>query len=788
MPDIPITILTAANGTPLCKSATMSYPNVFKFTSEETTINNTREFCALIKQAAKQQKCLLKGQLKAPLNKQSRAGSTDRDEPTQWICLDLDGVDLPDVSTFIHTLPEAFHTVSYIQQESASLGTKPGLRYHLFMLLKQTASPTILKAILKHINATIPILLDQITLGRGDSNILKYPLDITTCQNDKLLYIAPRSDKPATKKHIQHIKKTDDLLDIDKIHYRPAADKKTLLTCKNKLRKEAGLPTRRETTKVVDGKELFTAVDEALIDEIKTDNGFVRFNLKGSISKSFRYYHPKNNYEYIHSFGDDETLYMTRSFFPAYYRSCTGKSIEHEGKEYFAVRDVNTDRYYTVITSGNEIDDIRVTGSARKATDFCLEHGNKCDYIPTWNVICAFTSDTQINKETKYINTYRKSNYLMQATDTQKKPPAFIHKVVKHMLGDDADAVERFYNWLAVITQKGMRTQTAWLLHGTTGTGKGLICDYVIRPLIGGQYTSKVRLSDFSERFNDFMSDKLILFVNEAQMSSMDRQKAGSAINNIKDCITDETIRVEGKNRKTVDQKNNCNLLFSSNQHDPIEIEANDRRINVPPRQEEQLVSITSESDRQTIVTGKELQQFANYLMFRAADTQIAHTTIDTRAKSQVQEATMDTHRALIYQLSHGDFSKMVRELNTFEIIDLNELSKFGVITLGNKAITYHKIITRMVDSSTTKKRINLSRAELLVLFYCLLGYIPASVYKFSAHLNRNGTPLKNIRINGKQTQGIGPIQFSASKETLQIYNDYTQHKDTNIVSITGNS
>jgi len=273
-------------------------------------------------------------------------------------------------------------------------------------------------------------------------------------------------------------------------------------------------------------------------------------------------------------------MYATRTFFPAYYRSLTK---QHEGKEYFAVRDMNTDQYYTVIINNGDVEYLRPTGSAKKAMDFCLEHGNKYDYIPTWNVVCDFANNTTFNRAEKYINIYTRSDYIQQATTPRAKPPALINRVILHMLGDDLGVLEHFYNWLAVIAQKGMRTQTAWLLHGTTGTGKGLVCDYIIRPLIGAQYTSKVRLSDFAERFNSFMSSNLILFINEAQMSALDARKAGSAISNIKDCITDDVVRVEAKNKTTADSKNSCNLLFSSNQHDPIEIETNDRRINVAP-------------------------------------------------------------------------------------------------------------------------------------------------------------------------------------------------------------
>ena len=780
MTKFTVNTLAASDNTPLCKTATTSYPNVYRFNSASYSINDIEELYEVIKHTAKHNQCLIKGILNRELQNEPRAGATVSDDPTRWICLDLDGVELPEVEDFIALLPKAFHNTSYVLQESASLGEKTGLRYHIFMVLNEDTSPIILKAILRSLNASIEVLFEGTTLGRGDGNILRYPLDITTCQNDKLLYVAPRADKKARKTHIQFIEKRSKTVNISKVPFNPAADKAKLTRRKTALRKAAGLPTKKFTTRVVDGKDLITNVDEAVIGEMKKDNGFVRFNLVGSESKSFRYYHPEDNFEYIHSFGDEETMYATKDFFPDYYKQCVNnattvsKEREHTGKDYLAVRDRNTDRYFTVIVNGGTVEDIRVVGSARKAIDFCKEHGNKLDYIPTWDVMCDFQTNVQFDRHTKFINLYKPSQYMLNAEEAHE-PPGIIHRVVQHMLNYNDDVVEHFYNWLAVLIQYGIRTQTAWLMHGTTGTGKGLICDFVLRPIIGAEYTSKVRLDDFAGRFNEFMSDNLLLFINEAQMSSMEDRKAGAAISNIKDCITDDMVRMEGKGRTTVDVYNNCNMIFSSNQHDPIEIESNDRRFNVANRQEKQLKEVMNDEDRDALVEGKYLQEFANYIMSREADVARARTAIKTEALTNVQEATMDTHRALVHHIVHGHADSLIMELDTFMTTDLNELADLGVQTLGPDAVTYRSIIDRTVQSYKENLPINISRDELLVLFFCLLGYKPTSVRKFSAHINRKGVQLKNLRINGRQVQAIGPIQFTVSDDMLEDYVEFNK-------------
>ena len=62
------------------------------------------------------------------------------------------------------------------------------------MLLEDEVVPTQLKEWLLHLNLTVPILRSHIRLNKAHT-VLRWPLDITACQNDKLLYIAPPVSK-----------------------------------------------------------------------------------------------------------------------------------------------------------------------------------------------------------------------------------------------------------------------------------------------------------------------------------------------------------------------------------------------------------------------------------------------------------------------------------------------------------------------------------------------------------------------------------------------------------------
>ncbi len=179
-------VFSIDNGGDLIKS---SYPMVKNFTSHEEQFNTIEELHAAIMRHAATNHCLLKGQLDRPLVNESRAGHTNSELSTEWIVLDNDN--LHDMSPREMLELTGIGDVDHIVQYSASSGVVPGHNgYHLFLLLDREYTPKELKLWLKDKNLTTPQISQHIKLAA--SNVaLKWPLDISVCQNDKLIYIAP---------------------------------------------------------------------------------------------------------------------------------------------------------------------------------------------------------------------------------------------------------------------------------------------------------------------------------------------------------------------------------------------------------------------------------------------------------------------------------------------------------------------------------------------------------------------------------------------------------------------
>ena len=318
---------------PLCKTFSIvkdkliasSYPDVSRFSSTEHLVDTPQQLYQAISATAEAGHCLVKGLIATPLRKASRSGSTSPTTPTEWICLDVDG--LPGVNTakaFLRRLGAPFNSTSCVIQYSASMGIKSNaLRCHLFFLLDKPTTPEHLKRWLRATN--LRLFREHITLNKT-GHALRWPLDITTCQNDKLLYVAPPELKPGVTCTFQGERIT--LLEsrhpkLSYTFHSPPDLEVDQENLRNELRLAQGLLALKSTDyQLIDfGGELINAL--ALTNETyevtgqHTSNGFVHLNLNGG--DSLAYYHPEGKPEIIKNFKGEDPIY-TPIMIPDYYK------------------------------------------------------------------------------------------------------------------------------------------------------------------------------------------------------------------------------------------------------------------------------------------------------------------------------------------------------------------------------------------------------------------------------------------------------------------------------------
>ncbi len=130
--------------------------------------------------------------------------------------------------------------------------------------------------------------------------------------------------------------------------------------------------------------------------------------------------------------------------------------------------------------------------------------------------------------------------------------------------------------WLAYpIQHPGAKMATALVLHGPQGTGKNLFFESIMA--IYGEYGRIVDQAAVEDKFNDWASRRLFLIADEV----VARMELYHTKNKLKSLITGEWIRINPKNIGAYDERNHVNLVFLSNETQPLVLERDDRRYTV---------------------------------------------------------------------------------------------------------------------------------------------------------------------------------------------------------------
>jgi Family of unknown function (DUF5906) len=458
------------------------YPNAFAFTSLEEDVPDIKAFHAALVKHAASGACLLKGELQRPLVNESRAGSTNPASTTQFICLDIDGLPSTYGTPAVTITPDFLltalnlHNVSHVLQWSASQGLDGGatLRLHIFMMLASPVAAHILKQWLIQLNHTTPLLHDAMGLTKT-GNSLTWALDITACQNDKLLYIAP----PVFKGMRSPMGKTPRISLVTRAYptftfplTTHSTETNKALTAKRvlELREIAGLPARKFTYKAVSGTEILVKPDVCTITETRTERGFTYFNLNGG--DSWAYYHPEDRADIIYNF-KGEPAYLTKELLPDYWDQLTAQASRttSQGTTYLIFLDKASSTYYrgTYDTATDHLD-LHAAKNETQLRHFAEQYGVPLgSYIPEWDMTFNPHDNVRVDFTNRTINTFQLTPYMKATSKKVIKCPPTILRIIHHALGSDSECTEHFINWVAFILQERTRTLTAWVLHGTEG-------------------------------------------------------------------------------------------------------------------------------------------------------------------------------------------------------------------------------------------------------------------------------------------------------------------------------
>jgi hypothetical protein len=751
--SVPLTKTFSKKGSELVKTP---YPFVWEFTSIEENIGSLGDLCTALRAHAAVGHCLLKGEIKRPLIKESRAGSTDTNSPTEWAVLDLDG--LPEqhagstltIDLFLQAL--GLGDISYIVQWSASYGLQnKKIRAHIFFLLDRGYAAPLLKQWLVHLNHSVDLLRSTMSLTKT-GNAISWPLDISACQNDKLIYIAPPvlkgvKDPLTTDKRIALVKRKHERLSITA---KFSSERNRELTDKrlDELREAEGLSKKKTKTKMHGSVEVLKNPDQCTITEMKSERGFVYFNLNGG--DSWAYYHPETNPEFILNFKGEPT-YLTKELLPDYWSEVCSQTVRtgSDGTTYLAFCDRKTAAYFIgTYSAKDDVLDLNPAKTPTQVRDFAKQVGMPLgDAIPYWDLVFDPHSTQRVDFQAKTINLFSPSEY-MKAKPSGKvvtQVPKTILRVITHALGGPDDKLlNHFLNWCAFIIQRRAQTKTAWVLHGVPGTGKGILCTNILRPLLGAQHTTMRRMEELNEIYNQYMRNSFLVVVDEVQTSALQNEQGAMA--KIRNFITEPMITIRAMYANAPEVPNFTNWIFNSNMPDPVMIPKNDRRMNVGKYQTQPLQITTKEVEEQI---PKELQTFYEYLMQFPLDEVAARTFIDTADRTtmiHISEASIDT---VADKLLGGAFDFFMDQLPA----GINYLTdNISLNRLANYKHTLAELIKR-TDPATGK--CNISREEVRVIFDFVIGGMPNTPNKFTSLLKHHRVHIEKVWLDNHTVSGL---------------------------------
>lgn len=732
------------------------YPLTWEFTSHDEEIETISDLFDQLKAHAALGHCLLKGKIERPLVKESRAGSTKTQDATGFVVLDLDGLpaDHEGAPVTIERLLDAMGLagVSYVVQWSASYGIADNaLRAHIFMLLDKPYAAPLLKQWLIQLNHDTPMLRAAMGLTKT-GNSISWPLDVSTCQNDKLIYISPPrlkgiKDPVAKGKRIELVLHKKAALSLSgQIN---STDKNKQLTHKrlNELRDEAGLPSRKYTYRMHGATEILVKPDSAVITDMKQERGFVYFNLNGG--DSWAYYHPENNPDFIYNFKGEPT-YLTKELLPDYWAQLSETPrVSTSGELYLAFCDRRSGAYWRgTYNQATDVLDITQAKNETQVRHFAKQFGVPLpDYIPEWELEFDPHDNVRVDPANRTINLFQPTSYML-ATPSPKaarQVPKTILRVISNALGDDPAVVEHFINWLAFILQKRDRTCTAWVLHGVPGTGKGVLINKILRPIFGAAQTAIRRMEELNEPYNHWMESALIVFVDEVQTRALQNERGVMA--KLKNFITEPIVTIRRMHTGGYEARNFASFIFASNMPDPVSIDKHDRRMNVGGYQRRPLKDVLTRQEIDGIE--KELQAFHDYLVLYPLDETKATTVIESEDRDTMISISESSADSVASALMDGKFEFFVDQLPAGDGYKVNALAL-------NRVEDYRKVLqTIMSHTDRNTGECNVHREDLRTLFDFCVGKMPESPHKFTSLLKHHRIHISKVWYDGRTVNGI---------------------------------
>lgn len=225
--------------------------------------------------------------------------------------------------------------------------------------------------------------------------------------------------------------------------------------------------------------------------------------------------------------------------------------------------------------------------------------------------------------------------------------------LLRYLCSNEPTASE-VYHWILCwmawpLQHPGAKLKSALVIHGPQGTGKSMVFEAYAK--IYADYGLILNQGAIEDKFNaDWSERKLFILADEI----VARAEMHHLKNQLKNLITGEWVRVNPKNVAAHRERNHMNIVFSSNEDQPVVLEDKDRRHLVlwtPPK----LPPEVYENVIGEIENGGIAALHHHLLNYDVGDWRPWHHPPMTKAKQSLIDISADSIERFLGDWQHGD-------------------------------------------------------------------------------------------------------------------------------------
>ncbi|MCZ6162248.1 primase-helicase family protein [Campylobacter ureolyticus] len=357
------------------------------------------------------------------------------------------------------------------------------------------------------------------------------------------------------------------------------------------------------------------------------------------------------------------------------------------------------------------------------------------------------------------LNTFKQGDFFEEkdnnnSTETLKDTP-YCDMFFKNLIPNETER-NWLVNWMLYIAFERKKTRTCPILVSKQGVGKGVLFEVFVKYLIN--HTLQISGDVLSLNFQPSgLQSALIVGINEAKL---DKKEGNTGYQKLKEMITEDRFSLNIKHKDVVDSRNFCNFIIFSNNDNPIQIEASDRRYSILKSTLKSLLELCDEMGITTaeFIENLKKERYAflqKWLEKNEISEVMATTALENEAKAVIVASTffkIDLFSDGIQNFTPSFFESLLDSFDDLaleNIFDSIRLEFFDYINDGEKNALYYEICQYLLKSFKKGEILN---SFLIMLYKIFVNPIDSQTkiglalsQKFGKSFSKNGSRYRKI-------------------------------------------